>query len=166
MKLATIFNLMLLVCLFVWLAAGDKHGASDTPAKTVKAAGISDRDLYCLAANVYHEARGESVYGQAGVAYVTINRLRDGRFGSSICDVVYQPGQFSWTGDGLPDRMTDNAALARAVSVALAAWRGTAPNPAGDALHYYAQGKVHPAWAQAAEWMIVVDNHTFVKLRG
>jgi N-acetylmuramoyl-L-alanine amidase len=166
MKLATIFNLMLLVCLFVWLAAGDKHDASDTPAKPVKAAGISDRDLFCLVQNVYHEARGESLNGQAAVAYVTLNRLRDGRFGSSICDVVYQPDQFSWTGDGLPDRMTDHAALAVAVSVALAAWNGTALNPAGDALHFYAHKKVNPSWAAKADWMIVVDNHTFVKLRG
>ena len=57
----------------------------------------SPQDLDCLAKNIYHEAGVESPEGKFAVAQVTLNRLRDGRWGKSICLVVYSPAQFSWT---------------------------------------------------------------------
>ena len=56
-------------------------------------------DVVCLAQNIYHEARGEPLLGRKAVAKVTLNRLDSGKFADSICNVVYQPGQFSWTTD-------------------------------------------------------------------
>ena len=119
---------------------------------------LSQADLECLVSNIYFEARGESRLGQLAVANVTLNRWRDGRFASSICGVVWQPGQFSWTLDPHLRRMTDIDAIATAVDVALAAWNGTEPNPIGKAKHFYAQKKVHPFWADKSAWKIVVDN--------
>jgi spore germination cell wall hydrolase CwlJ-like protein len=53
--------------------------------------------VHCLAEAVFHEARGESIEGQAAVARVVMNRTRYPKtFGKSICEVVYQKGQFSW----------------------------------------------------------------------
>ena len=46
--------------------------------------------LYCLAMNIYHEARAESLAGQFAVADVTLNRVKDTRYPGSICDVVMQ----------------------------------------------------------------------------
>lgn len=57
----------------------------------------TDADFLCLARNIYYEARGEPITGRYAVAQVTLNRVRDSRFGGSICDVVYAPSQFSWT---------------------------------------------------------------------
>ena len=57
----------------------------------------SPQDLQCLAKNIYHEAGVESREGMFAVAQVTLNRLRDGRWGKSVCSVVYSPAQFSWT---------------------------------------------------------------------
>ena len=54
-------------------------------------------DLQCLAKNIYHEAGVESQEGKFAVAQVTLNRLRHGRWGRSICSVVYARAQFSWT---------------------------------------------------------------------
>lgn len=34
------------------------------------------------------------------VAIVTINRVKNSKFPGTICDVVYQPKQFSWTLSG------------------------------------------------------------------
>ena len=51
----------------------------------------------CLTDNIYHEARGEGVIGWKAVAAVTINRTRHYNFPDTICKVVYQKGQFSWT---------------------------------------------------------------------
>lgn len=56
----------------------------------------------CLARNIYFESRGEPIDGQYAVAFVTLNRVEDERWPDSICEVVYQPSQFSWTVN--PDR--------------------------------------------------------------
>lgn len=51
---------------------------------------ITNKDVDCLAKNIYYEAGGEPEEGKVAVAMVTINRVRDGRFGKSICSVVDQ----------------------------------------------------------------------------
>lgn len=51
---------------------------------------LSSKDVDCLAKNIYYEAGGESEEGKVAVAMVTINRVRDGRFGKTICSVVDQ----------------------------------------------------------------------------
>ena len=51
---------------------------------------ISSKDIDCLAKNIYYEAGSEPEEGKVAVAMVTINRVRDGRFGKSICSVVDQ----------------------------------------------------------------------------
>lgn len=55
-----------------------------------------DGELECLAKVVLHEAGNQSRAGQVAVAEVVMNRLHDQRrrFGSSICGVVMQRGQF------------------------------------------------------------------------
>lgn len=64
---------------------------------TANANTYSDKQLNCLAQNIYHESRGEPIRGQLAVAFVTLNRMEDERFPDSICGVVFQKGQFSWT---------------------------------------------------------------------
>ena len=51
----------------------------------------------CLALNIYHEARSESMEGQIAVAQVTLNRVAHSEWPSTICEVVSEPKQFSWT---------------------------------------------------------------------
>lgn len=54
---------------------------------------LSGRDL-CLV-TLYGEARGEPVEGQVAVMHVIQNRVRDGRWGESIHDVLGAWAQFS-----------------------------------------------------------------------
>lgn len=56
----------------------------------------TDTDLFCMAKNIYHEARGEPTLGKYAVAQVTVNRVKDSRFRDTVCGVVFQPYQFSW----------------------------------------------------------------------
>jgi spore germination cell wall hydrolase CwlJ-like protein len=60
----------------------------------------TQKQIDCLAENIYHEARSESVDGMKAVAFVTLNRTQDDRFPKSICSVVKQKKtgicQFSW----------------------------------------------------------------------
>lgn len=51
---------------------------------------ISSKDVDCLAKNIYYEAGAEPEEGKVAVAMVTINRVRDGRFGKTVCSVVDQ----------------------------------------------------------------------------
>lgn len=51
--------------------------------------------LTCLALNVFKEARGEPFVGKTAVAKVTLNRASQQN--KSVCAVVLQPKQFSWT---------------------------------------------------------------------
>ena len=65
---------------------------------------MRQRQLDCLARNIYHEAGSEPFEGKVAVAQVTINRAESGNFPSDICQVVYQKNiiyekvlcQFSW----------------------------------------------------------------------
>ena len=55
------------------------------------------KDIKCLALNIYFEAGTESKLSKIAVAQVTINRVKVGYWGDTICDVVHAPHQFSWT---------------------------------------------------------------------
>lgn len=60
----------------------------------------TQRQVTCLAENIYFEARSEGLIGKAAVAFVTLNRVVSGNFPNTICGVVYQKVngvcQFSW----------------------------------------------------------------------
>lgn len=54
-------------------------------------------EVECLAQNILHEAPDESYEGKLAVATVTMNRVKNRNFPKTVCGVVYQPWQFSWT---------------------------------------------------------------------
>jgi spore germination cell wall hydrolase CwlJ-like protein len=53
-------------------------------------------EIKCLASNIYYEGRGEPYQGRVAIANTTLNRLKHEEFPRTICQVVYQPGQFTW----------------------------------------------------------------------
>ncbi len=66
-----------------------------------------EKQLDCLAINIYREAGYEPFEGKVAVAQVTMNRVEQGNFGKDVCGVVYQKNvimekvvcQFSWACD-------------------------------------------------------------------
>lgn len=58
---------------------------------------ISNKQLECLTLAAYHESKGEGKQGMLAVINVTLNRVKDVRFPKTICGVVYQPSQYSWS---------------------------------------------------------------------
>ena len=64
----------------------------------------NNRELKCLADNIYFEAGNQSKTGKLAVAAVTINRVKNPKFPKSVCSVVYQKTrgtcQFSWVCEG------------------------------------------------------------------
>lgn len=53
--------------------------------------------VLCLAQTLYFEANGESYEGLQAVAATVFNRMRDDAYPNTVCGVVYQPYQYSWT---------------------------------------------------------------------
>jgi spore germination cell wall hydrolase CwlJ-like protein len=133
---------------------------------------FSRREQQCLAAAVYFEARGEPVEGQAAVAQVVLNRVRNPAYPNSICGVVYQNQkwrnrcQFSFACDGVKDRVVSPRHYRIAEEVALAVTAGRIWLPeVGSSTHYYAT-YVSPRWARAMERMKQIGRHIFYRTRG
>jgi len=118
------------------------------------------QDIICLAKNIYHEARGEPLHGQVAVAQVTINRLHTGKYGNSICDVVYKPRQFSWT--QIPQRIHDSKAWETSMLIASAALTNSLPASKLSALYFHTR-QVDPAWNKNKQIEQVIGNHIFYK---
>jgi spore germination cell wall hydrolase CwlJ-like protein len=95
------------------------------------------RDLVCMALTIYHEARGENFLMQRAVGHVVMNRIASGRFRPTICGVVWQNGQFTWTtrpvGSILP---RERAAWVRAQEAALLVINGQSRDPTGNTLFF------------------------------
>jgi N-acetylmuramoyl-L-alanine amidase len=60
---------------------------------------VQNKQVLCMAANIFAEARGEGKEGMKAVAAVTANRVLSGKYPNTVCEVVKQPKQFSWTMD-------------------------------------------------------------------
>lgn len=122
-----------------------------------------DEEMRCLAVAVYYEAKGEPLEGQLAVAQVILNRRDSGRFANSVCGVVYQRGQFSFTWDGRPDSPSNSAMWQTAQAIAMIAaaddWREIVP----DATHFHAR-RVAPGWSRLQR-VSAVGNHVFYRMR-
>ncbi|UVK44275.1 cell wall hydrolase [Mesorhizobium sp. AR07] len=133
---------------------------------------FSKKEQACLANGIYFEARSESVRGQAAVAQVILNRVRNPAYPNSICGVVYQNDswfnrcQFSFACDGRKKRIDSPAAYKTAQDIAMAVTAGKIFIPeVGSSTHYYAQ-YVHPGWARTMQKMTKIGLHIFYRTYG
>lgn len=72
----------------------DSPSAPRTSTTVLSEAQFEESDLQCLTEAIYYEAGNQSPEGQKAIAFVVFHRST--LFGKSVCDVVYQPKQFSW----------------------------------------------------------------------
>lgn len=114
-------------------------------------------DTKCLADNIYHEARGEPFLGQVAVAQVTINRFRSGKHGKTICGVVHEKKQFSWT--ITKPKVRDLRRWQDSYTVAQFMLSGTQISNF-DAQFYHAKS-VNPGWSHGKRILQVIHNHIF-----
>ena len=121
----------------------------------------------CLALNMFFEARNESLIGQVMVAEVTLNRVANARFPDTVCEVVWQDKQFSWTHDGKTDNPNKLPHVDRE------AWRWIKvladillEEPEyltkTGALYYHAE-YVNPYWTDHYEHVATEGSHLFYK---
>jgi spore germination cell wall hydrolase CwlJ-like protein len=131
---------------------------------------VRDRQLDCLAKNIYHEAKGEPFEGKVAVAQVTLNRAASGQFPNDICKVVYQKNivyekvlcQFSWYCDQATVTKPKNTTAYKecqivARQVLLEEFRLPSLN---KALYFHAT-HINPGWKK--EKVATIGNHVFYK---
>ena len=132
---------------------------------------VDNRDLECLARNIYYEARGEPKNGQKAVAKVTLNRVNSSRFPNSICEVVYEKrwdkrrkryvGAFAWTElDQLPKLKKKK--WQEAWSIAETVYTDPKSVQLGGALYYHAT-RIKPRWAKQKKRIKKIGRHIFYK---
>ena len=133
---------------------------------------FSSAEQKCLATAIYFEARGEEVKGQAAVAQVILNRVRNPAYPASVCDVVYQNDswinrcQFSFACDGIPDVIADRRAYRLAKDVAMAVTGGKIFLPEVASSTHYNATYVSPRWARSMERMTQIGSHIFYRTFG
>ena len=111
--------------------------------------------VLCLALNIYSEARGEPYIGQYEVGQVVLNRVASKRWPNTVCEVVYQPHQFSWTIKHFP--LEDLNALDSSIAVAN---QVIADNKSTCVDHYH-NFTVKPNWAKKMTYTYTIGNHKF-----
>lgn len=156
--------------LFTW-AVDHRLATVESIEKTEVTAQIRERQLGCLAKNIYHEAGGEPFEGKVAVAQVTINRAEsDGMFPGDICKVVFQKNivyekvlcQFSWVCDRHahfkpkhPEIYDESMEIAKKVLL-----EGFRLPGLKDALYFHAD-YVNPGWKK--ERVAKIGRHIFYK---
>jgi spore germination cell wall hydrolase CwlJ-like protein len=129
-----------------------------------------ERQLECMAMNIYREAGHEPFEGKVAVAQVTMNRVANGQFGKDVCGVVYQKNvimekvvcQFSWACDqAARTRPVNQTAYNESYEVAKKViLEGFALSSMKEALYYHAN-YVNPKWP--LEKIGSIGNHIFYK---
>lgn len=117
-------------------------------------------DLDCLTRNIYYEAGVEESRGKYAVAQVTINRLKTGHWGRTVCDVVYAPKQFSWTGVRILTK-PDTGLWAQSEHIARQVLEGYRVPQLARSLYYHAVYIRNPVWADPAAQAGQIGNHVF-----
>ena len=92
--------------LLYW-AVGHRSATAEALEQSAVTLQVRERQLTCLARNIYYEAGGEPFEGKVAVAQVTLNRANSSQFPGDICNVIYQKNkvyekiicQFSWVCD-------------------------------------------------------------------
>jgi spore germination cell wall hydrolase CwlJ-like protein len=89
---------MLIIALFSTLIAARDNNVILKPTYDMLTAD-AQKQVQCLAKNIYFEARNEPTEGMIAVAFVTLNRVNSSEFPDTICEVVEQKTRVSSIGD-------------------------------------------------------------------
>ena len=132
--------------------------------------------VLCMALNIYHEARGEPLAGQIGVAHSVLNRMADSRYPDTACEVIKQAKyhgwdmvnpirnqcQYSWFCDGLSDNPQHGKAMLEATILAQHVLAGNSIDITEGATHYHAD-YVHPYWADEMTTTVKLGSHIYYR---
>lgn len=135
---------------------------------------MTDHDLDIFARTLYGEARGE--YAKNGLAAfiavgnVITNRLKRGKYGTTLTEVCLKPWQFSCWNKEDPNRsliqeegLNENPLFKGCQKVAQMLAEGRWPDLTRNSDHYHALS-CNPSWARKTKIKLRLGNHIFYKL--
>ena len=145
---------------------------------------VDEKEVLCMAKNIFFEAAIESTAGKLAVAQVTLNRVNSKYYPNTVCGVVYegphytnQTGekypvrdrcQFSWYCDGKGDEpriesrlWTSTQELAKYVLLR----QDDLLDITDGALNYHADYIDAPRWAGRKHRTAKIDTHIFYRPR-
>lgn len=147
---------ILILALILSLFAGHPI---DLIASETEEATYSNDEVNCLAAAIYHEARGESLTGKKAVGHVVLNRMNHSKFPDSICGVVTQRTnrvcQFSWICTKHTTKLTTELH-----NLAFKLLDGKTKDPTNGALFFHTTTMENPFKRKKTA---VIGNHVFYK---
>ena len=131
---------------------------------------VRERQLACLAKNIYYEAGNQPFEGKVAVAQVTINRTESGLYPSDICKTIYQKNivyekvlcQFSWVCDRtVTTRALNKANFKESEEVAKKVLLEGFRLPSLKNAMYFHADYINPGWKR--ERITKIGNHIFYK---
>lgn len=133
---------------------------------------VLEKEVMCLARNIYYEAGSEPFDGKVAVAQVTMNRAESGKFPDTVCGVINQRTrispqvvicQFSWVCEGKRLRSAIGERWEEALYVARMVLIDGYRNPKFDDAMYFHAVHVNPGWGLPK--VARVGNHIFYRER-
>lgn len=164
-----VLGLLGTVKLLTW-AIDNKLAHIETQNTTAITAEFRERQLGCLAKNIYHEAGGEPFEGKVAVAQVTLNRVNSGQFPNDVCKTIYQKNivyekvicQFSWTCDkAITFNPVNKPNYAESMIVAQKVLLEDYRLPSLKDAMYFHGDYINPGWKR--EKIAKIGNHIFYK---
>jgi len=148
-------------------------------ASAVEAKGLYTADeqpeMWCMAQNIYYEARGSNRADRIAVADVVLNRVNDRRYPSTVCSVVRQGKknadgsmkrnacQFSWYCDGKSDWPKDEDAWVDAQLIAYNIMQYQQGRGLTEGSTHYHATYVKPKWARDLQLVGRIGVHIFYR---
>ena len=143
---------------------------------------VNDKEVTCMAKNIFFEAAVESTAGKLAVAHVTLNRVDSKWFPNTVCEVVYDGPhytgsngeqfpvrdrcQFSWYCDGKGDDPREGSRLwedSQELAKYVLLRQEELPDITDGALHYHASYIDAPIWAKRKKITTKIDTHIFYR---
>ena len=143
---------------------------------------VNDKQVICMAKNIFFEAAIESTAGKLAVAHVTLNRVDSRLYPNTVCEVVYEGPhytgangtqypvrdrcQFSWYCDGKGDDPREGSRLwedSQELAKYVLLRQEELPDITDGALHYHANYINSPKWAKKKKITTKIDTHIFYR---
>ncbi|TGT72248.1 MULTISPECIES: cell wall hydrolase [unclassified Mesorhizobium] len=132
-----------------------------TPSFLTTRTGHSLKDKECLQRAMFFESNRSSRDGMIAVGTVVMNRLRSGQHGSTICEVVGEPGQFA---PGVLTRPMNSRALPDVEEAADAVLRGERKAKLKNTMYFHTAGLRFPY--KNMHYTMVAGGNAFYEKRG
>jgi spore germination cell wall hydrolase CwlJ-like protein len=123
--------------------------------------GYSAREKECLMRAMFFESNRSSRDGLVAVGTVVMNRVRSGKYGNTICEVVGAPRQFA---PGVMTRPMNSKALPDVEAAADAVLKGERHSKVKNSMYFHTAGLKFPY--KNMHYTVVAGGNAFYERRG